>query len=118
MSYSIGKLLRFQIQPYLYACYHILNYILHIIVSGCFIHPLFLLLLMLCCTFSHNFILFSHSVLSCVKALCCTLIKHTKNLLERMQTGFVIRTHMGKKASTDIAAFIFLVSDPQKPRNS
>lgn len=57
--------------------------------------------------------------LSCVKALCCTLIKHTKkNLLKRMQTGFVIRTHMGTKATTDIAAFISLVSDPQKPRNS
>lgn len=30
-----------------------------------------------------------------------------KNLLERMQTGFVIRSHMGRKASTDTPAFIF-----------
>lgn len=41
-----------------------------------------------------------------------------KNLLERMQTGFVIRSHMGRKASTDIPAFIFLLSDHPKPRNT
>lgn len=34
-----------------------------------------------------------------------------------MQTGFVIRTHTGEKASTDIPTLILLVSDQPKPRD-
>lgn len=101
---SIGKLLGFQAQPYLYVCYHILI-IFCILLQVIMLYIFCLLLLMLCCTFFAQacFILFGHSV--CTMCYCCILIKHTKNLLKRMQTGFVFQMgvlirslHMGKKS--------------------
>lgn len=69
--------------------------------------------------FAQIYFIFSQCTFHVLKHCVVLWLNTQKNLLERMQTGFVIRTHMGKKSSTDIAAFsFFLFSDAQKTRNS